>query len=70
MALQLNWMNLARQGAVSALYIGGAALAAYNFTAFKSDKYGVYFQDDNQFWLAIGVALVMTGWVVRNWKKI
>lgn len=70
MALQLNWINLARQVAVSALYTVGSALAAYNITAFKSDKYGLYYHDDNQLWLAIGVGLAIAGWVVRNWKKI
>ena len=67
---QLNWINLAKQGAVSVLYIGGSALTAYNFTAFKTDKYGLYFHDDNQFWLATGVGILITGWVIRNWKKI
>jgi len=70
MALQLNWINLARQMGVSALYTVGSALTAYNITAFKTDKYGLYFHDDNQLWLAVGVALLLVGWVVRNWKKI
>lgn len=70
MAQQLNWIHLARQGTVSALYIGGSALAAYHIIAFRTDKFGLYFQDENQLWFALGVGLLITGWVIRNWKKI
>jgi len=70
MAQKINWIPMVRQGAVALLYIVGSMLAAYHITAFKSDKYGVYYQDDNQLWLAIGVGLIVIGWIVRNWKKI
>jgi len=59
-----------KKGVVSILYAVGSALTAYNITAFKSDKYGVYFVDDNQLWLAIGVGMLAVGWLTRNWKKL
>ena len=67
---QLNWIHLARQSAVSVLYISGSMLTAYHITAFKTDKWGLYFHDDNQFWIAIGVGLLIAGWAIRNWKNI
>jgi len=63
-------LDLVKQGGISVLYVSGSALAAYNITAFKSDKFGLYYHDDNQLWFAIGVALFAVGWIVRNWKKL
>ena len=41
------------------LYIGGAMLTTYNLFAFKLTKAGsIYFRDDNQLWLAIGIAMI------------
>jgi len=67
---KLNWILLAKQSSVSLLYLIGSMLAAYHVTAFKTDKFGLYYHDDNQLWLAVGVGLVIVGWIVRNWKKI
>ena len=70
MAQQLNWIPLVRQIAVPLFYLAGSMLAAFHITAFKTDKYGLYYHDDNQLWLAVGVGLVIVGWTIRNWKKI
>lgn len=70
MTQRLNWIPLARQVAISALYLAGSMLAAYHITAFKTDKFGLYYHDDNQLWFAIGVGLIMIGWIIRSWKKI
>ena len=52
-------------------YILGSALFSYNITAFKVEKHGsYYFLDKNQYWLAIGVALIALGLIVRYWKKL
>lgn len=52
-------------------YILGSALFCYNITAFKVEKHGsYYFLDKNQYWLAIGVALIALGLIVRHWKKL
>lgn len=70
MAQKTDLIPLARQVAVSLLYFAGTMLAAYHIIAFKSDKFGVYYQDDNQLWFAVGAGLLVIGWAVRNWKKI
>lgn len=62
-------VDLIKRIGVSALYALGTAFAAYNITAFKSDKFGLYFKDDNQLWFAIGIGLITVGWAIRNWKK-
>jgi hypothetical protein len=67
---QLKWIEPVKRGAVSVLYVVGSAFAAYNITAFKTDKFGLYFKDDNQLWLAVGVALIAIGWAIRHWKKL
>ncbi len=63
-------ISYARRGAISISYLAGALLTAYNITAFKTDKFGLFYNDDNQYWLAVGIALLGLGWVIRNWKKI
>ena len=52
------------------LYICGAALATYNLFAFKLTKAGnLYFRDDNQLWLSVGVAMIVAALVIKNWNK-
>ncbi len=63
-------ISYARRGAISISYLAGALLTTYNIMAFKTDKFGLFYNDDNQYWLAVGVALLGLGWVIRNWKKI
>ena len=67
---QTQMIELIKRGGVSVLYILGTILAAYNITAFKSDRFGLYFKDDNQLWFAIGAGLIVLAWVIRNWKKM
>jgi len=64
-----KWIPLVTQITTAVLSISGAAIAAYYITAFKTDKFGLYFRDDDQFWFAVGVALMVTAWAIRNWKK-
>ena len=66
---QVQVVDLIKRVVVSILYILGTPLAAYHLTAFKNDKVGMYFKDGNQLWLAIGIGMVVVGWVIRNWKK-
>lgn len=68
--VQAQMIDLIKRGAVSVLYVLGIALTAYHLTAFTNDKFGLYFKDDNQLWLAIGLGLITLGWAIRNWKKI
>ena len=70
MTQNMNWLQLVRQSVITALYLIGAMLAAYHITAFKTDKFGLYYHDDNQLWFAIGTGLIIVGWIIRNWKKI
>ncbi len=51
-------------------YIVGAALISYNVFAVKVDKFGYYYRDDNQLWLAIGIGIFAVGLVIKNWKKL
>ncbi len=68
---QINIKQLLLNTAQAGAYVGGAALIAYNITAFKVEKHGsYYFLDKNQLWLAIGVALFSLGLIIRNWKKL
>lgn len=55
---------------ITTLFTSGSALVTYNLFAFRVDKFGFYYKDDAQFWLAIGVGTVVLGWLVKNWKKI
>ena len=52
------------------LFTTGSALTTYNLFAFRVDKYGFYFKDADQFWLAIGVGMLLFGWIIKNWKSI
>ena len=55
---------------VTILYIIGGSISSYYLVAFKVDKYGLYYKDADQFWLAIGIGILILGWFVKNWKKI
>lgn len=52
------------------LILLGTTFSAYNLTAFKVDQFGVYYHDDNQLWLAFGIAALTISWLIRNWKQI
>jgi hypothetical protein len=52
------------------LYIIGGSISSYYLFAFKVDKYGLYYKDGDQLWLAIGIGILILGWFVKNWKKI
>jgi len=55
---------------VTILYIIGGSISSYYLVAFKVDKYGLYYKDADQLWLAIGIGILILGWFVKNWKKI
>ena len=63
MQVILKWIQ-------AVVYVAGAGLITYNLSAVKVDKYGYYFTDTNQLWLAIGVGLFGIGLVIKNWKKL
>ncbi len=68
---QIEMKQLVTKIVQAVLYVLGSGIIAYNITAFKISKHGsYYFMDKNQLWLAIGVALVSAGLIVRNWKKL
>ena len=54
----------------AAAILAGTTLIAFNIIAFTADKYGLYFRDDNQYWLAAGVGLLTVSWLIRNWRQI
>lgn len=51
-------------------YVVGLALVIYNLSAVKVDKFGYFFNDTNQLWLAIGVSIVTVGLIIKNWNKL
>lgn len=51
-------------------FLIGMPFTVYNLFSFKVDKFGYYFHDDNQIWLAVGIAFLTVGYLVRNWKKL
>ena len=51
-------------------FLIGVAFTAYNLFAFKVDKSGYYFHDDNQLWLSFGVSFLAIAYVIKNWKKL
>lgn len=51
-------------------YTVGASLIIYNLSAIKVDKFGYFFKDSNQLWLAIGVGIVTVGLTIKNWNKL
>ena len=54
----------------SILYTTGSAMTIYNLFAFRGDKFGFYYRDDAQLWLAIGVSSIVLGWLIKNWGKL
>lgn len=48
----------------------GIAFTTYNLTSFKVDKFGYFFNDDNQIWLAFGLTCLALYYVIKNWKKL
>ncbi len=63
-------IEMGRKAGLALLYLLGTMLCTFNLLAFKSDKYGVYFQDENQWWFATGAMLLLAAWLVRNWKTL
>ncbi len=63
-------IELGRKVAIAVFCLLGTMLTAFNLLAFKSDKYGVYYQDANQWWFAIGAGMFLLVWLARNWKKL
>lgn len=53
----------------SVLFVLGTSLITYNLFAVKVDKFGYYFKDTNQVWLAVGVGVFVAGLMVKNWNK-
>ena len=51
-------------------FLAGVLLTTYNIFSFKVAKNGYYFNDDNQTWLAVGVASLAIAYVIKNWNKI
>lgn len=54
---------------VTTLFTLGSSIAAYHLFAFKGDKFGIYYRDGDQYWLAFGVGMVVLGWFIKNWKS-
>ena len=54
---------------VTALYTVGSAVAVYHLFAFKGDKFGIYYRDGDQYWLAFGVGMLVLGYFIKNWNK-
>lgn len=63
-------IELIKRMVISILFVSGTMLFLYNVTAFRVDKFGLYYKDGNQLWLAIGATLLVVGWLIRNWKKL
>ena len=63
-------IEMARKAGVALLYLLGTMLCTFNLLAFKSDKFGVYYQDENQWWFAVGGAMLLVAWLIRNWKSL
>ncbi|MEN8169939.1 MAG: hypothetical protein ABFS08_06920 [Pseudomonadota bacterium] len=63
-------LNLGMKILMVVLYLVGTMLTAFNLLAFKSDKYSLFYKDVNQWWFAVGVSILMTVWIIRNWKKL
>ena len=55
---------------VTALFIIGGSVTSYYLVAFRVDKFGLYYKDADQLWLSIGVAILVLGWSIKNWKNM
>ena len=65
-----NMQQLGLKIAQSVLYVLGYALTVYNLFAFKLTKAGsIYYNDTNQLWLALGVGMIASAYIIRNWNK-
>jgi hypothetical protein len=53
-----------------ASFLTGVAFTAYNLSSFKVDKFGYFFNDDNQIWLAFGLTNLAVYYLVKNWKNL
>ena len=53
-----------------ASFLTGIAFTTYNLSSFKVDKYGYFFNDDNQIWLAFGLTNLAIYYLVKNWKNL
>lgn len=51
-------------------FLIGIAFTVYNLFSFKVDKFGYYFVDDNQIWLAFGITFLTIGYFIKNWKNL
>jgi hypothetical protein len=51
-------------------FIIGIAFTSYNLFSFKVDKFGYFFNDDNQLWLAFGISSLAVYYMLRNWNKL
>ncbi|MCK4841212.1 MAG: hypothetical protein KAT04_04940 [Methylococcales bacterium] len=52
------------------LYLSGSMLISFNLLAFTADRHGLYYKDENQWWFATGLTILMLIWIIKNWKKI
>lgn len=53
-------------------FVGGTFLFVYNLFGFHTGRgdYAYYYYNDNQeYMLAIGMALIILGFLIRSWKK-
>lgn len=51
-------------------FLIGIAFTTYNLVSFKVDKFGYFFNDDNQIWLAFGLTNLALYYLAKNWKNI
>lgn len=69
--MKSNVTILAKRIGEGVLLLAGAFITAYYLLAFSVTKKGVYFfKSENQTWLAVGVALVVTGLMIRKWHRL
>ena len=62
-------IQIALKSVQSVLFVACSPLIAYNLFAVKVDKFGYFYNDTNQTWLAVGVGLFVAALMVRNWNK-
>lgn len=51
-------------------FILGVAFTAYNLLSFKVDRFGYFFNDDNQLWMAFGISNLAVYYMLKNWNKL
>jgi hypothetical protein len=52
------------------LFVVGGSVSSYYLTAFRVDKFGLYYKDADQLGLSIGIGILIFAWFVKNWKKL